>query len=324
MPGGVQFDYAIERSARGFTSPLIPFRRLIEGTGLMCASKLFASALALSLSGCGLYVPEIQENPFDRNAGQHLVQNIALNIRCEIQDAIVGLYAKNAEIDPENRNLKWFDSWAAQVALTLTTDEKGSVSPVSNWIRVPPPVHVFNFNLGGTLSSDAFRVDKISSFFLVSDFKKLKACSPQDRNRGLFILENDLKLKERLFDTMTTADNGNTPIPTGVKGPFKSNVLSHEVKFDIVSSANATPGWKLAEVSVNQSGNLLATSRDRIQDLIITFGPVDPAWTIDPITKKPVKTSPSLSIAASNSMLASEIGNAVSNAIENSTPPGSF
>ena len=74
-------------------------------------------------------------------------------------------------------------------------------------------------------------------------------------------------------------------MPAGVSGPFKSNVLSHEVKFEIVSSGNATPGWKLKQVTVNQSGNLFSISRDRIQDLIVTFGPADPAWTIDPVKR---------------------------------------
>jgi hypothetical protein len=275
---------------------------------------IFASAL---LGGCGLYIPEIQENPLDRNAGAKLVQDIALNIRCEVQDAVVHLYQRNAPIDPENRNLRWFDTWAVQLALTLTIDEKGSFNPTASWA----PPGSFGLGLGGTLSADASRVDKISYFFLVSDLKKFDACPADARNRGPFILESDLKLEEWLSDTMEAADNGNTPVPAGTNGPFKSNVLSHEVKFDVVSSGNITPSWKIRQVAINGSGNFATASRDRTQDLIMTFGPADPAWTTDPVTKKKVKKSPVLSTAASNSMLASEIGNSVSTAVRNALQP---
>jgi hypothetical protein len=279
---------------------------------------------SLLVGGCGLFVPEIQEFPFDRNEGQKFVQKVALNVRCEVQDAVVHLYSKNAAIDPLNRNLKWFDSWAVQIALTLTIDEKGSVNPVASWLPTGAPStpnSIFSLNLGGTLSADASRVDKISAFFLVSDLKKLEACPAAVRNQGPFILESDLKLEEWLFDTMVTADNGNTPVPAGPSGPFKSNVLSHEVKFDIVSSGNLTPGWKLKQATINQSGNFLTASRDRTQDLIITFGPADPGWVVDPQTKKIVKKEPSLATAALNAMLAAEIGNAVSTAVRNSLQP---
>jgi hypothetical protein len=291
----------------------------------MSASRIGACALSSALlCGCGLYVPEIQENPFDRNEGQRFVQEIALNVRCEVQDAVVHLYAKDLPVDPQNRNLAWFDSWAVQIALTLTIDEKGSLNPVVSWLPtgIPStPSSIVNLNLGMTLSADGSRVDKISSFFLVSDLKKLQACPAAARNHGPFILESDLKLEEWLFDMMVAADVGNTPVPTGPNGPFKSNVLSHEVKFDIVSSGNLMPGWKLTQSTINQSGTFLMGSRDRTQDLIITFGPVDPSWVKDPKTGKLVKKAPALSTAALNAMLAAEIGNAVSTSVRNALQP---
>ncbi len=289
--------------------------------------QLVSFAFGLLLGGCGLYVPEIQENPLNGNEGQKFVQEIALNIRCEIQDAVVDLYAKNGAIDPQNRNLAFFDSWGAQITLTLTIDEKGSLNPVSSWLPTGTPTtpsSIFSLNLGATLSSESQRVDKISSFFLVSDLKKLEACPDLDRNRGPFILESDLKLEEWLFDTMEASGTGNLPAPASVSGPFKSNVLSHEVKFDIISSGNITPGWKLKQSTVNQSGNFLTGSRDRTQDLIITFGPVDTTWVLDPKTGrpainprtgKPIIQVIGLSSAAEDAALSSQIGNAVSNGV---------
>jgi hypothetical protein len=291
-------------------------------------------AISLSSAGCGLHVPEIQENsaatPSERSA---FIQAIVRNVRCEVQDAVVRLYAENGEIDPLNRNLGWFDSWGAQISLTLTTDEKGSLNPVVNLLPKTPLTSAFNLNLGATLSAEAQRVNKIGSFFAVSELKDLQACPAASRNRGPFILEGDLKLYQWLKDTMISIDNGDTPAPANEKGPFKSNVLSHEVKFDIISTGTLTPGWKFATSTLNQTGTFLSGTRDRTQDLIVTFGPPDPLWStvvIDPKTRKakidlttnrPMLRPFALSPAASGTALASEIGNAVNNGFRSALRP---
>jgi hypothetical protein len=106
-------------------------------------------------------------------------------------------------------------------------------------------------------------------------------------------------------------------------GPLKTNVLSHEVKFDIQNSGNLTPGWKLTRVMVNQTGNLFSATRDRVNDLTITLGPTLP-------TPKPVKdkqghikfvTVPGPAPDAYTAALASAIGLAVANAIRTTPLP---
>src|SRR5581483_10823704 len=138
---------------------------------------------------------------------------------------------------------------------------------------------------------EAQRVNKIGSFFSVAELKKLNACHPEDRHKGPFMLESDLKLEEWLFATMVTSGLGDTPAPANQNGPFKSNVLSHEVKFDVISTGTVTPAWKLTRATINQTGTFLSGTRDRTQDLIITFGPIDPNWSefvIDARTGKPL------------------------------------
>jgi hypothetical protein len=132
---------------------------------------------------------------------------------------------------------------------------------------------------------------------------------------------------------MISIDNADTPAPANEKGPFKSNVLSHEVKFDIISTGTITPGWKLSTSTINQTGTFLSGTRDRTQDLIVTFGPPDPAWSvvvIDPKTRKakidrttnrPLLRPTALSPAATSAALASEIGNAVNNGFRNALRP---
>src|SRR5208282_694848 len=98
----------------------------------MAAMRLIMPVGAsLLLGACGLYVPEIQENPLDGNEGQKFVQEIALNIRCEVQNAVIDLYAANAPVGVDFSN---FDTWGVQIALTLTIDEKGSLNPIVSWL----------------------------------------------------------------------------------------------------------------------------------------------------------------------------------------------
>src|SRR5882762_3971224 len=111
----------------------------------MPARKIFvALILATPAIGCGLSVPEIQENPFaSTNEKIDFIVAITAHVRCEIQDAVIKLYAENSTVDPQNRNLAWFDSWAVQYTLTLTTDEKGSLAPSANLLPPSPPTSIF-------------------------------------------------------------------------------------------------------------------------------------------------------------------------------------
>ena len=81
----------------------------------------------------------------------------------------------------------------------------------------------------------------------------------------------------------------------GGGGGTAPDTLTLEIKFIIVSSGNVTPTWKLLRVSANTgSAPLFSLGRTRTHDVIITIGPNTPA--------------------TANTHLASQIGNAVSNA----------
>ena len=293
----------------------------------MFAKNLLASFVMCGcIAGCGTYVPEIQENLFANESERSaFIQAIVRNVRCEIQDAVVRLYAENPSyIDPYNRNRKWFDSWAVQMSLQLTIDEKGILNPSGNWLPPSPANSIFNLAVSGTVSTEAQRIDKIGAFFLVSEMKKLQACPPQDRNRGPFILQSDLKLYQWLQAAMISINNSDTPAPANSSGPLQSNVLSHEVKFDIVSTGTLNPGWVLTMGSINQNGPLLSATRDRTQDLTITLGPADPSWAeyvIDPVSGKRRLRPAALGPAASRSALASEIAASISNAVRSGVRP---
>ena len=183
------------------------------------------------------------------------------------------------------------------------------------------------------MSADATRTDKLNSFYPVSVLRDFGPCDPATRPGGLLLMQSNLGLDEWLIANVTAADTGVIQYAKDYSdGPLKTNVLSHEIKFDVTNTGNVTPGWKLTRVSVNQSGNLFSATRDRQNDLTITLGP-----TLS--TPKPVKdkngklvrdehgrvkmgwTSYVPAGPASDAALASQIGLAVSNAIKSALLP---
>jgi hypothetical protein len=210
-------------------------------------------------------------------------------------------------------------------------DEKGTLAPAVNWLPPSPANALFNLAGVATLSSDANRIDKLNSFNTVKEFQSRQCNRARE---GLFLLQSDLKLREWLVDVIFTANTGGINIPPNANGPFKSSVISHEVKFDITTSGSLTPGWKLTRVLVNQSGNLLTGSRERTHDLTLTFGPTASVVVAEkpktdkngkivrdqsgkPVTVRVYEFGPS--DAASQAHLASQIGLAVANAVRGTT-----
>ncbi len=276
---------------------------------LPLSASLLLGGSSLLLGGCGLYPPEIQEFPNDWATGQKFVFDIVHNITCEVRDSINYVYDQDQPVDPRFKNLTFMKDWGVQVELALTIDEKGSLGPSVNWMPHSPASAIFNITGSATLSSDATRIDKLYAFYTVADIRKHRYCDA--RPTGPFLLENDLKLKEWLFEAVMLEGNREVNFSTDPNGPFKSTVLSHEIKFDILSSGNVTPTWKFKLVTVDPSGNLLGLSRERTHDLIITLGPTTPA--------PGGKTQPSLT--AANAALASDINAGVTNGVRAALQP---
>jgi hypothetical protein len=276
----------------------------------MVFSTTLSFVASLALGSCGTYVPEIQEFPGGPAAGQLFVQAIVQNVTCEVQNAVYNVIAGDLEdvrnkVNPR-RLTAWFDNWGVQVTLNLTIDEGGGISPSASWFPPSPVGALFNLDAAGVFSSAATRIDKVTSFYTIKELAA-RRCAPGSRPGGLYMLQSDLKLEEWLSDVVMLQGTGVVKLPSDNSGPLKADVITHEVKFVVVSSGTLTPGWQLRRVNVNQGGPLLAAGRTRTHDLTITFGPLDKAAAAQG------RIAPSSS--ASNSHLASEIGLAVSNAI---------
>ena len=132
-------------------------------------------------------------------------------------------------------------------------------------------------------------------------------------------MQSDLGLAEWLQDNVTEADTGRIQYALDYSdGPLKTNVISHQIKFEVTTTGNVTPGWKLKIWQVNQSGTLLSASRDRLNNLTITLGPTVPKPTTKITAQgQPVTTTTYVpSDQAADLALASQIGLAVSTALK--------
>jgi hypothetical protein len=269
--------------------------------------------IALGISGCGTYVPEIQEASSDQSNGQLLVHAIVRSIHCEIRNAIAYVIDEDKRLAPLNggvRSAEWLEGWGAQVGLSLTTEEKTALNPTSAWSPPSPAKALFALGLGVNLSSDATRIDKFNYYYTVADLYKQGACAADQSPHptGSLLIQSDLKLREWLLSQVLNVGTGESGVPTSANTLLKQNALSHEVKFEVVSTGSLTPSWKLVNVTVNQTGTFFSTTRDRTHDLLITFGPTDP-------------NTPGLSGAAYASYLASQIGLAISEQVKSGISP---
>jgi hypothetical protein len=164
-------------------------------------------------------------------------------------------------INGGKRLTQWMDTWGVQIALNLAIGEKSSLNPGVTFNTPITPANVvfpgikspismsqsYNFGIGATLSSEATRIDKVGAYYTVQEFLTDKLnCDPANPLQGSLLLESDLKTREWLATLALIHDTGEAG------GPFKSNVISHEVKFEIISTGNITPSWKLVRISANE------------------------------------------------------------------------
>ena len=94
---------------------------------------------------------------------------------------------------------------------------------------------------------------------------------------GSFMLQSELGFSRWLQDAMFSNDTLPSNDPSASTSKPVPDTLSIDIKFVVVTSANANPVWKLLPITFNNgSASLLSTGRTRTHDLLITLGPNDP------------------------------------------------
>ncbi|WP_439364231.1 hypothetical protein ACNJYD_30800 [Bradyrhizobium sp. DASA03005] len=244
----------------------------------MIASRLIASIFGACLVGaCGLRVPDIQEVPGDTGAGQILVQDIVQSVHCEVADAVQWVVEHDPFKGRPNKKLasSFLATWGVQITLSLTVEEKTTLNPTVVFTPPTPLTSVFTLAGAGTLSADATRTNKLNFYYTIPQLLDRHYCTPgiQRGPASSPLIQNNLKTVEWLNDYIGAVATHEAD-PTQV-GSFQQNVLSHEVRFEILSSGGINPAWVLTRANINQNGTLFSTSRDRTHDLTIVFGPGD-------------------------------------------------
>lgn len=292
--------------------------------------------MSVALSGCGTVVPDIQEfwgTPKD--AGDK-VEQISAQVVCELRRAVqrvlwedkhretIFVPNSSAPPPPPVQHLDWFEhTWGVQVTLNLNIAESSGVTPGVSFIRNLGSSQSFTAGFGGSLTNTATRTNKLNMFFSVQELaaaydSKNLTCITADLPKASLFVVSDLKLYDWLHAALLPNTTNIIPYQSS-KNP--TNVIQHEVKFQIVSNGSATPSWKLVEFTANTSGSFLAAGRDRTQDLTITFGPLadgaKPKVAVNH-AGRPVRAARNLelSTSAENAHLAAQIGLAVSQSLK--------
>ena len=292
--------------------------------------KISAISLTLLMGGCGVGVPRIEEIWDDGSPNARSLElKIKEKVYCELQTAVSYINNNTPGIevsypDPHHTGRTITktkppipETWGATLTLTLTVEELSAFNPGASFItpmipanpRFPgdftnpvitvPTNQSYTFGLGGTLSSDATRTDKFTSFYLIPhlqvDRPDCQNLDARDFDGSSFLLQSNLGIYNWLRNAVSVRAG------RGVSEKNDNEVLSYDVKFEVVSSGNVTPTWNLVRVAT-PSSPLFNTKRDRTHELLISLGPA-PGGQPSPL--------------ATNDALAQQIGSAVGTAVRN-------
>jgi hypothetical protein len=268
--------------------------------------SFLTASMALGLSACGTYVPELQDFGGPTESLIY-VNDVTTNVSCEVRDAVSGLYAQYEGY----KEISFLDNWGAQIDLTLTVNENGSVAPATQFFPLGQPKNwKFNWGFNADISSSATRTDTVSYFYPISELKRPCPWRPS----GAMLLQSDLKFKEWLFDAVGLSITKEASLPAGGGTSGKpTNVLTHTVTFVLTTSGGVSPQWALVNSAFVHVP--LTFGRMRTNTMLVTLGPTAPAPPAD--GKK--GTTRQLAPTALNKALAQNIATAITNTLNNNT-----
>ncbi len=94
----------------------------------MIAIGVFAILTAV-ISGCGTYVPDLQEFPAKPGESALLVKAIVDSIHCDIKNAVQAVISEDDALAARHhqpRSAAWLDDWGVAGMLILTIVERSS------------------------------------------------------------------------------------------------------------------------------------------------------------------------------------------------------
>ena len=310
---------------------------------------LLITVISGACGGCGLSVSEIPEvwdraEPF---AAAHLEMQIKRAVFCELRKGALLARQLNSnrllydsKVVSTDEDIPFPDSWGAQVTLTLTADEKSSLTPGVTFRDPGQPSRVFgqtiaqsfSLGVGSNASSQNVRYDKFFAYYTSHDLIQGAGgddiCEKPPRTLGPpsssspFVEASGLGLARWLpgaiavvdFQRSSRASETGIGPPLGTAGSFASDVATYSNKFTIITSGNVSPTWSLVRVSTPTTP-LFDLNRTRTHELIVTVGPGATSFLKSKKTGRALVTNTGPSSSAVNSHFAAQIGSAVAAAI---------
>lgn len=289
--------------------------------------ECFLILISFLIAGCGTTVPEMQDVFKDKDDEKFDEATLVGQIKCQIRQGVAdALYLWQTNGGRNGMSVEWLRSWAAKVTLKITVDEKSSINPGATLIH---PYHnaisffringnvttaqSFSGSIGLQASSDATRVETISFTYVINDLLRQPPPTTDDQRCKLisnFFIESDLKIDEFIVNKTYIAHVPELVDGKPNAGPF--TVFSDNITFVVIYAANATPVWKLVQITANNSTPFVNAMRTRTHDLTITLAPISPGS----IKGRPPLLSPE-GAAIDTAQL---IGQATASAIQARTP----
>jgi hypothetical protein len=249
------------------------------GVHSLITMKIATIAIAASLAGCGMFVPQkdpLHENDVDqqgRSRQGKIESNIIANIRCEVSK---GLYKAVA-----TGEVPWLAEWGTAISLNLTWEDQSSINP--NIIYTSPfgiaGANTFSLGAGVNGSAHATRNEAIT-FTLDNQILLQEAILQSRTQSGLncralesgATVESDLRIDEFIYDKATIA--GGHEARTRKKQYPQFSTFQETLTFVLSLGGNVTPSWKFIRLSVNPSGPFVNATRTNTSQVIITLGPI--------------------------------------------------
>ncbi|WP_398472147.1 hypothetical protein [Tardiphaga sp.] len=149
-------------------------------------------AFAGALGGCGALVPEFGE-AFDTAVPDALIDAIVSHVHCEVKSQVEFFILDDISLakgvgvpggPAPRRHLQWLDDWGAQLSLTLTVEEKSTLSPgvmlnrvLPNAVTAVPGGNITtpqseSLALGASISAGATRKAVVAWFMDFREFTK--------------------------------------------------------------------------------------------------------------------------------------------------------
>lgn len=215
---------------------------------------LAPTAIAFLASACS-HLPEMPEDVLDTAI-------VVQHIKCEFRRA--------ASPMPQ---YEWLKEWNADFTLTLSTDEKGSVSANGSLTHPIVPA-IFSLPLTADLSKQVVRTEKITFKESVAGLAKPLPYECPEKSEWK-ILGGNLGFEDLFVRTDLAARRAHLS---------QTSQLDYTLDFSVVKNATASPKWSLIPLggrNTMEAGLKWTGNRDRGHTLSITMKPKGAKPTCD-------------------------------------------